>query len=448
MGSQFVDLNADGHVDYLTATFDGSPHVAWGSAAGFGKPEHLKDAQGERIVISYIWDFDQKKHTEVGRSMPDGQAVKERCISALAFDWDADGDHDLLLGSYENGHLYRQMNEGSNSAPAFTGKNLPVMAGDKPWAIPAKMTAPRLVDWDGDGDMDLIAGSFGDSYGAGGEGGAVYLATNRGKPGQPDFGPLEVLIEPSPKGGKAPVRPDAGLYADAADVDGDGDLDLVVGGYSMWTPEPRQLSAEEEAEAARLKKEIAGVAARQKPVSQQRTAAMEAAAAGMDRNSPETHKKMIAAGEPFMAQLTALAKEQQALKAKLDVLIPSAQRQAFVWLYERQSSEQMERYEGPKATATIEDGKDGAPHVRVDVAVPSGGYELRHDATKQIGGCTQMLLTLTEPGPDEMVMTVLETKTVQVPRGPAKGKVEVRIARVQRGVHYLVAPPHLLATTL
>ena len=25
MGSQFVDFNADGHVDYLTATYDGEP---------------------------------------------------------------------------------------------------------------------------------------------------------------------------------------------------------------------------------------------------------------------------------------------------------------------------------------------------------------------------------------------------------------------------------------
>ena len=46
MGSQFVDLDADGHLDYLTATFDGSPHVSYGSKEGFGTPERLKDANG------------------------------------------------------------------------------------------------------------------------------------------------------------------------------------------------------------------------------------------------------------------------------------------------------------------------------------------------------------------------------------------------------------------
>ena len=42
MGSQFVDFNTDGHLDYITATFDGSPHVSYGSAEGFGAPERIK----------------------------------------------------------------------------------------------------------------------------------------------------------------------------------------------------------------------------------------------------------------------------------------------------------------------------------------------------------------------------------------------------------------------
>jgi hypothetical protein len=107
-----------------------------------------------------------------------------------------------------------------------------------------------------------------------------------------------------------------------------------------------------------------------------------------------------------------------------------------------------ERYEGPPATATIEPGNAATPMLRVDVAVPSGGFELRHDETKQREGSTQVLLTLTEPGPDEAVTMALETKTAQVPLTDTKGRVEVLIARVQRGVHYLVAPPHRLAATL
>ena len=81
MGSQFVDFNGDGHLDYLSATFDGSPHISYGSPEGFAKPERLKDAQGNRILISYFWNYEDRQHQKIGRSMPDGKPVRQRCIS-------------------------------------------------------------------------------------------------------------------------------------------------------------------------------------------------------------------------------------------------------------------------------------------------------------------------------------------------------------------------------
>ncbi|MAG58103.1 MAG: hypothetical protein CMJ83_17595 [Planctomycetes bacterium] len=335
MGSQFVDLNADGHLDYLSATFDGSPHVSYGSAKGFAEPVRLKDAQGQRILITAFWNYDDRAHQTTGRSMMTDDVPKERCISALAFDWDADGDLDLLLGSYENGHLYRQMNEGTNAKPKFTGKNIPVMAGSSPFALPSKMTTPRLVDWDGDGDLDLIAGSFGDSYSQKGKGGGVYLSLNQGKKGQPAFATLQTLIAPSPKGAKEPTRPDAGLYPEAVDYDGDGDLDLVVGGYSMWTPQGRTLTNVEMATISKLRQQQKVHQKRQSEFFRTRANAVAEATAGLDRKSDAYREKRAAIYAGYNDQASAMRKQTQAVTKKLNALVPGPQRRSFVWLYER-----------------------------------------------------------------------------------------------------------------
>ena len=179
-----------------------------------------------------------------------------------------------------------------------------------------------------------MTGSFGDAYGGEG-GGAVYLSLNGGRKGAPAFGPLRVLVPRSNKGGTAPTRPDAGLYPEAVDWDGDGDLDLIVGGYSMWTPEGRKLSDVEQAEAARLQ-------ARRKELNDRRTAwsgrysaALKAATAGLERGSNAYVEKRAAVLMKYSTENRKLAKESRALRERLDALVPSPQRKTFVWFYER-----------------------------------------------------------------------------------------------------------------
>lgn len=83
-------------------------------------------------------------------------------------DWDGDGRTDLLMGNAE-GRLMLHRNVGTDEAPVFM-PGMPVLAGGAPVHVqggylglqgPAEArygyTAPRLVDWDGDGDLDVIA---------------------------------------------------------------------------------------------------------------------------------------------------------------------------------------------------------------------------------------------------------------------------------------------------
>ena len=124
---------------------------------------------------------------------------------ALA-DLDADGDTDLLLGTWNQGVLYFR-NEGSRTALRFVQDTTLTIDPSR-----ASNTMPALGDIDGDGDLDLLVGE------ASGE---VNYYRNEGTRQQARF----VLV--TEKLGDI----DAGRRSapTLVDLDGDGLLDLVVG---------------------------------------------------------------------------------------------------------------------------------------------------------------------------------------------------------------------------
>ncbi len=153
----------------------------------------------------------------------------------LVVDWDGDGVKDLLVGTHVNRIVWFR-NEGTNRERKLAYKG-PVQLDGKPLEIPITPVGgaspgvfkqdyyPILdwVDWNGDGQPDLLAGGYitGRIY--------LYENTGRGADGTPNLalkGPIEADGKPINVGDwcAAPC---------AADLDGDGNLDLLSGRMPM-----------------------------------------------------------------------------------------------------------------------------------------------------------------------------------------------------------------------
>jgi len=152
----------------------------------------------------------------------------ERAYSAAPVDWDGDGDFDLLVGG-DGGGFYLRTNEGTKSRPLYSTKVVAIRAGGEPARVP-RYAMPILADWDGDGLADLVSGS---------SEGAVWWFRNVGAAGRPEFEAGRQLL-PDVETGKGHEVRGPRSQVDVADFDGDGDMDLLVGDLHMNYVEERK----------------------------------------------------------------------------------------------------------------------------------------------------------------------------------------------------------------
>ena len=327
MSPQFVDVDDDGRLDLVAATYDGSPKWARGTAQGFEQPVHVLDRDGARIVMNQFWNFDTERWDTTERCDPAG-VQPGHLTSAWACDWDRDGDLDLLLGDHDAGQVMWRRNDGTSAAPRFATRNEPVRANGAPLVVPGTVTTLLVRDVTGDGREDLVVGSMGDTRDPGASGGGVQVFPDVGDGKARVLGAPVVWVPRSEKGATTPTRPDAGLYMDVVDHDGDGDLDLVVGGYSCWEAAPRVLTAAEQARVPELQAEIGRLTERLLEENAAITSAIEA----LDEDERARRRAALLAERGAM--LADLAARRRALQDELDPLTPGQKRRSFVWLYE------------------------------------------------------------------------------------------------------------------
>lgn len=222
-----MDLNADGKLDILSGCYatheNGKPQVF----VLYGKGS--LDFQPATPLLNQ--DKSPVKALTPAQKQA-GQSTK--CTHPYACDWDNDGDIDLIIGTASGlFHLVKQSVNESGELCFEPYSELLKTPGGKPINVPGGKSSPCAVDWDGDGDLDILSGSHN---------GGVYLFSNSGNSETPQLNQAINLLQQNSAGiEQDPDNLQPARYARITvhDWNADGLLDVILGDHlSIDVPLP------------------------------------------------------------------------------------------------------------------------------------------------------------------------------------------------------------------
>ncbi|WP_202911893.1 FG-GAP repeat domain-containing protein [Arenibacter aquaticus] len=207
----YVDYENDGDLDLLVGIDDWSDY-GWDNAFD----SNGKWTNGPLHGHVYLLENINGKYVEKGKIEADGKPIDVYgAPSPNMYDFDGDADLDLICGEFLDRLTWFE-NTGTREKPFFAkGRFLTNQEGIIKMDL--EMIIPSAVDWDKDGDMDLIVGD---------EDGRVAFIENTGveQNNMPVFKSPKYFQQKSQH-----VKFGALATPNSVDWDDDGDEDLIVG---------------------------------------------------------------------------------------------------------------------------------------------------------------------------------------------------------------------------